>query len=379
MGCVRILADNFVDTDVISNATQSSEQAAFPASNVYNKQRRSKVWRSNGYWEITASNNELVFEETSSVPLTASVAVGNYTSSTSLFAAIKTALEAAGDSTYTVSFDATTGRIKIVSNGSGGGGIFSLLTSDAGSTLAETLGYDTAVDKTGSLTAMADVLRISTGEWLQWDLGISLNPKAFVLIGARNQSIKISPSATIKLQGNETNNWTTPSYETTLEYNDSTMVVVSDTGLHTEALRYWRLLIDDLDNPNGYVEVGSVYLGDTYAPTQGIAQFPFQTSPVDRTVTVFSEGGQTFSDIREKTQEFSLSWAHLTKDECERFISIFEDVGTGVPFFMILDNDSVFSSSRNYYTRFVKFSTEPDFQLVRPNSYSGVFRLREEL
>lgn len=378
--CFLWLTDNFIDTGVVSNALVSSEQAAFPALNIYNKQRRSKVWRSNGYWEILSGDNTIVFQETTAVDLTATVAAGEYNSSTAFFAAVKAALEAAGASTYTVSADAITGKIKIVSDGAGGGGILTLRWTHANSAdMAAIMGFDTASDQIGFLTYYADELKINTSEWVKWDFGISTNPKALVLIGQRNMPIKITPNAVIKLQGNETDIWTSPSYETTLVYNDQAMTVFDDAGLHTEALRYWRLLILDQSNANGYVEIGSAYLGDIYMPTRGSPQFPLAIGEVDRSENVFSEGGQTYADIKEKTQVFSVDYKLLTKEEREMLSAIFDKVGKSVPFFVAIDNNSMFSTVPQLMVRFVKFEEEPTSTLETPNNYSFNVKLREEL
>lgn len=377
----RILDENLLSLSIVSNATVSSEQAAFPVSNLYNAARRSKVWRSNGYWEITADNNELTFRETLAVDLVATVAVGNYTSNTALFAAIKTALEDAGASTYTVSVQAGTNKLSIVSNGGGGGGIFQLIWTSS-TDLAQVLGYDHTTNDTGSLTYIADYLRIGTGEWIKWDFGISTNPEAFCLIGKRNEPIAISPSAVIKLQANETDVWTSPQYEQILDIDDRVITLfkgVDDEGLHTEALRYWRLLIEDLDNPNGYVEAGSVFLGNFFEPERGAIQIPFDGQYIDRSETVFSEGGQTFSDVKEKAESFSVEWFGLTIAEKEEIDLIFDTFGTNTPFFISIDPNSAMSTSFRYYLRYVKFSAEPGYQLLAPGVFSVRMDLREEL
>lgn len=375
---VRLMNDNFVDTELVSHLTKSSEQAAFPVLNVFNKQRRSKVWRSNGYWVITASNQTIVFQETNAVDLTALVATGTYTSTTSLLAAIKAALEVAGASTYTVSVDTSTLKIKIVSNGAGGGGILSIVWTSS-TAMATLLGYDPLTNDTGSLTYLADVLRIHQDEWIQWDFGMSNNPKAFILIGARNDAIKISPSATLLLQGNETSNWTTPNTSITLTYGDSVISEFNTAGLFNEAMRYARLKITDLDNPLGYVEIGAIYLGDVYESTRGQVQFPFQGSFIDRSETSFSEGGQTFSDIREKSESFSINWFGLTYAEKEVIETLFNEFGTSIPFFISFDPMGNFSSQDNYYVRYVKFESEPNYELVSPNNFQLSMTLREEL
>ncbi len=376
---VRLLYDNFLSANLVSNQTESSEQSAFPVDNVFNFQRRSKVWRSNGYFEITSSNNGIVFRETTAVDLTATVATGNYTSSSSLFTAIKTALEAAGASTYTIAADATTLKTKFTSDGGGGGGIFEIDWTHASSTIASVLGFNTSEEDTGALTYTADELKIHTNEWIKWDFGISTLPKAFCLIGARNSPIKITPSATIKLQGNETDEWSSPSTDLTLTYYDDVIYSISSTGLWSEALRYARLYIEDTDNTAGYVEIGSLFLGDYFQATRGAVQFPFASQYVDRSITTFSEGGQSFSDIRDKAEIFTITWYGLTVAEKEEIDTMWLDQGTSNPFFVQFDPDTAFSSAGNNLIRYVKFREPPSYELVSPTNYSCQMVLREEI
>lgn len=377
---IKIMSTNLVDLDVVSNDFVSSEQASFPVTNVYNKQRRSKVWRSNGYWEILSPDNVIIFRESVGVDLTATVAVGQYVSTTAFLTAVKTALELVGASTYTVVTDTVTGKIKITSDGAGGGGIFQLMwTNVLSQGLANIMGFDITADQTGALTYLAGELHISTGEWIKWDFGISSNPTTFIMIGPRNKPLKITPGATITLQGNETDVWSAPSYETVLTYDDSVISKFTDAGLHTEALRYWRILIEDIFNPLGYVEVGSIYLGNHYSTTRGAVQFPLQSNQIDRSDTIFSEGGQTFSDIREKSQELVMSWFGLTKQELEALVAIFDEFGTSVPLFVSLDPDLVYSTALNKFVLYVKFSSPIQYNLVTPNNFSMQMTVREEL
>jgi hypothetical protein len=384
MSCFLILDNNYVDSEKLANGYVSSANPSFPITNVYNKQRRSKVWRSAGYFNVTSSNNQIIFRETSAGPnLTATITEDEYTSIALMCTAIKTALEAVGDSTYTVTNSSSTNfKFRIVSNGSGGDGVFKLMCTDAGFTASELLGFDDSEDLTGALTYNADILTISTGptgeEWIKWDLGISSLPSAFIMIGSRNRAIKISPSAVIKLQGNETDEWSAPSFEETLTYDDSVIYALSLTTLHTEALRYWRVLIED-QNPLGYVEVGSVFLGTYFSPERGRAQFPLESRHIDKTEILISEGGQEYTDIREKTQEYSVKWSALTDEDKEYFENFFDQVGTGIPFFLAMDPESMFYSSANKSIKFVKFQSEPTWTLIAPNYYEMTMRFKEQL
>ncbi|RLC38719.1 hypothetical protein DRH27_01570 [Candidatus Falkowbacteria bacterium] len=374
-----LMKTNFLAADVVSNATVSSEQSAFLAENLYNAQRRSKVWRSDGYWEITTGNNVLTFQETSGVDLTAALTVGTYASSDLLIAEIKSKMDGAvaAASTYTIVQEADTFRFKFTSNGVGGTGLFTLRWS-LNTTLAAQMGFDTP-DDTGALTYTADTLRLATEEWIKWDMGISTNPQAFIMIGPRNEPLKIAPSSVLKLQANETDAWSSPSYETTLTYNGRAIIEIDTAGLHTEALRYWRLEIDDLNNPQGFVELGACFLGDYFEGTRGKPQFPFRGGYVDRSPSVTSEGGQVFSDIREKTEKFQLEWFGLTVAEKEDLDTFFDDFGVSQPFFIVFDSETAFSSSSNYYVRYCKFSGAPNYQLVSPGNYQMSMELLEQL
>jgi len=373
------MSTNYLDLDLISNLSVSSEQAAFPVVNALNLNRRSKVWRSNGFWNITSSNNIIIFRETVAVDKTATITVGTYASSTALYTAIKAALEVNGDSTYTVTSDTTTLKVKIVSNGAGGGGIFQIAWPT--SSMAEILGFSTTEEDTGALTYVADELRISTGEFIQFDFGISTLPTAFILIGPRNRPIRITPSATIKLQGNETSVWTPGSVNTeiTLDYDSSVIASISSTGLWPEALRYARLSIEDLSNPEGFVEVGALFLGIFFESTRGQVQYPLQSQYEDNSRVSFSEGGQTFSDIREKSETFSIGWSGLTVAEKEEIDDVWDTLGIANPFFVQFDPSLVFSSAASKMIRYVKFVRPPAYRLISPGNYEATMELREEL
>lgn len=376
--CYRIYRRNFIDLDKISAQTASSAQANFPITNINEKQRRSKVWRSNGFFDVTSSNNTLIFEETAATPLTATIAVAEYTSIAAMSSAIDAALTAAGASNYTVLNDSTTNfKFRITSDGAGGGGILNLLMANASNTCEDLLGFD-SVDLSGALTYDSDFLRINSNESILWDMGISTNPQGFALIGPRNRPLGVSIDSTIKLQANITNNFSSPAFETTLTYNSKALLVENEDGLADQNYRYWRLLFDD-QNSNGFVEVGSVLLGNFIDPARGRAQFPFESSYTDRSTTIFAEGGESFSDIREHSQNFSIRWLGLQKEDTDELDLLFENFQTAIPFFVSMDADAVFTTSSNRNLRFVKFSSPPSYRLLSPNNFAYTMNFREEL
>jgi len=378
--CLRWYTENFISTDVINALTASSEVTNFPKENAIDELQRTKLWRTEGFFKIVSGSNTIVFEETAATPLTATVAAAEYSSSTAFLAAIKAALEAAGGSTYTVTASTSTGKINIASDGAGGGGILTLIWTDAGSaSMADIMGFDTAADQTGALSYAADILKLTTGEFLVFDLGMSDNPKAFALIGPRNTPLNIGTDAVVTLEGHEFNEFSSPSFSQVLTLNSKVLSTSDDTGLHTEALRYWRLSIDDPSNPNLFTELGFVYLGNIFTMDRGAGQFPLSTTHNDRSVTVTSEGGETFTDIRQKHDIIPLLIRFMTKEEREDMKFIFDKFGKATPFFVELDADLAFTTSREEGLVFVKMENSPTDILETPNNFGVRVSLREEL
>jgi len=129
-------------------------------------------------------NDKIDFEETAAVELTATLNSGQYTS-TELETEIKTRLDLAGASTYTVAYDTGTNKFTITSDGTGGGNIFNLLWltgTNTALTAGEIIGYDITSDNTGSLAYLADYSPItflwtggeSIGETLGYDISSNI-------------------------------------------------------------------------------------------------------------------------------------------------------------------------------------------------------------
>ena len=376
MSCFLVLDKNLIDPETVASYSTSSEQSAYPIENAIDLEKRRRVWRSNGYWNVETGENTIVFRETVGVDLTATITVDEYTSDSTFRAAIKSALDAAGDSTYTVSRDSTN-RLQITSNGLGGGGIFQLMwTSETD--FGDLIGFDTSANDTGALTYTADLVRIHSLEWVKWDFGFPTEPQAFIAVADRNRGMKISPNAVVRLKGNLVDEWTSPLVNLTLTVRDRIMGVIESDGLGTPC-RYWRLEILDPDNALGYVEIGSMFFGNSAVITRGAPVFPLQTDDIDFSEVVYSEGGQTISGRRSQTESFQLNWEGLNKASVEELIGVWEYYGTSATFIIAMDTEGAFSTDEFLWTRLVRFNAPPSKILVRPNNWSMTWRLREEL
>jgi hypothetical protein len=382
MSCSQFLAFNYADESVIAELTASSAAIGFPVSNLVGSTRRTKVWRSGGYFNIEAGKNLIVFEETAATPLTATVVADEYESFDDLAAAIKTALEAVGSSTYTVTQDPVTLKAFIESDGTGGGGIFNILWTFEPD-LGQTLGFDTTSNDTGSLEYLADSLRISTGEFFLFDFGMGLNPDAIVVSWRQDELNTLLETAILNVKANHTNNFATVIYEENTAKTDYGFLIrkqnATDQGIAPSPLRFWKLTIEDLDNTTGFIELGSIFIGDFIGFTRGAIQFPFSASWDDGTLKTQTDGGQVFNQQRYMTRTFTAEFFALTKEEKAAFDEFFYEVRTGKPFYFLVDPNQVIETSVEKSLYYCRFASTPSWKLERPGVFSLSCQLREDI
>lgn len=375
---VKICYPNYLDSERYSSLTASSANASYPVTNLEGTKRRSKVWQSAGYFLVTSANKVIRFRDASGgADKDATIVEGAYTSIAALITAIDTAFEAVGLANYTVTHT-TDKKFKIESDLSGGATHFELRGADAAFTARDMLGFS-ASNQSGASSYEAVEVRCHTEEFITIDLGSAFNPKAFALFGPRNEPIRISQTATIKLQGNATDTWASPAYDATLTWNEFAIWKFGATGIHSGGLRYWRISISDRTNARGYVEISSLFLGDILSITTGCPQFPLSVTEIDLTQSERAISGGNFSSVYGKTSEVTLEWQFLTKTEMEAIRDMFTEVGIGFPFVVALDPNEAYSSDLERWVLQVKFQDAPSFALDRPNQFSTEWLLAEEV
>ena len=154
MSCFRIFANNYADSEVYANLITSSELTAFPSTNLLAKKRRSKVWRSGGYFLVVSGSNTISFKDVSGgSTLVATVTAGEYATAALFMTAVDTALEAAGVANYTVTQNSSL-KFVITSDLSGGATHFEILWASS-TAMASLLGFDSSASDTGASTYTA--------------------------------------------------------------------------------------------------------------------------------------------------------------------------------------------------------------------------------
>lgn len=378
MSCVLVIDSNLIDERV--SFAYSSQLTAYPASNALDVNRRRKVWRSAGFWKIETGSNTLVIRDAvAGADLTATVAIGTYATDALFFAALKTALEAVSDSTFTITRDATTNAIKITAVLAGAASAFLIRGAAAGSAnFAPIIGF-ALTNISGALFYIADVVKIHTSEFLQFDFGFPVSPTAVLGFADKNRTLRISLDAVITLKGNLTNDFTTPLVSEVLTVADYAIGLADPLGIGGTACRHWQVEIIDPSNAFGYVELGALIIGTHAVLTRGSADFPLDADDTDLSQQEFSEGGQLVTSKRAQTQSIDIFWNGLDGASLEILAGIFETYGTHSVFAVILDGEDAFSTEILLWSKLVRMAGAPRKKLVSSNNWQVNWNLREDL
>jgi len=149
-------------------------------------------------------------------------------------------------------------------------------------------------------------------------------------------SHNITASATvIKIQGNATDSWGSPSVSETITYDAGVMHKRFTGGSY----RYWRIQIIDATNTDGYIEIGRAWIG-TYYTTPGIA--PTVTSSLlTATVKTRSTGGQSYGDKRHTYYKFITNFPAVTYTQKASLETMFISLDHSTPFFIYFDSEGI--------------------------------------
>lgn len=342
----RILDRNFTQVSNV-NISATSEDASFPASNV-GKPHRTDVWRSAGYFEITASNNKLDFKETSGgSEVTATIPVGNYSVSL-LEETIKLAMDSISGvgATYTVSYDADTGLWSIATDLAFLSLLWNTGTNTANS-IGAILGFGTDADDTGSTSYTAPAIALHTVERFILDIVSTNEPIDSVALVFPPSGHKLTDQATITLKGNHSNSWSSPAVSQSLTI-DEEVGVATHFFTTDQAYRYWCIEISDPENPNLYVELSKVIIAKATnlgkAPSVG-----FVYSVSDRTKEDATDYGQRYHDILPNFQRLSFNFSLLTFDQFETLVNIYNRVGTVLPIAMAFDTTEALYDAQRFF------------------------------
>lgn len=375
---IRFMDNNYNDaeaTNVI--ATKSSESASFPASNARDP-KRSRVWKPAGHFEITSANNKIYIFD--GADKTATLTLGHYTTGALLATEVATQLNAVSSNwscvynaspiagTFKFRINRTTGASRVLR--------FSQTTTAAW----DTLGFTQSLDSP-AFPWVADEPRNHTDEWYQIDTVNPMEVTFVAAIGPIDEDFSVSSSATIQVQANNIDLWSSPPLSVTLDRSDRGAFKFLDHLAEADRIyRYWRFRFIDRTNPIGpsSFKIGNLYFGDYLTLATTNVSRGFSKRSVDPSNRGFSESGVTYTNRRPKYREFSsLDIQNIPGDEHRSIEQLFFDLGVGENFYVSLDPTLGVSSSLDELTFYALFDNAPTFSHLFKDYYRIGFELRE--
>jgi hypothetical protein len=181
-------------------------------------------------------------------------------------------------------------------------------------------------------------------EWVKLDLGSAKDVDSFAMLFPA-AGHKFSASPTLKLQGNATDSWATPSVDITLSV-DATYGIVTHFFSSTQTYRWWRVTLADASSTYAYVEIGKIVLAKATQLTQ-LPQLGFTESVSDPSLIDVTPYGQVYADVYPKRRAVKFSYEYITQADYQSLVTLYRTLGTTTPITVALDADaSMFDKDR---------------------------------
>jgi len=339
MANIIFLYEDFFKTATL---TATSEATYFPKENVQNRDHK-KRWRSNfgegsgwGNFEIAASvNDRLDFKDSTSTVRAASLTPAVYTADT-LFAHLKTQMEAVCSDTFTWAY-LESGSDKNKFKVTIGSGTFELLTNSGANknrSVFPTIGYSDTADKTGASNYTADYVRIHTSEALKGNLGASKG-----IYGCIIRGLNIQTGGTLKAIFSS-NNWSSIAETIALDKNTKYAIKLWGTAKNYQ---YAGALIEDIDNPAGFVDQGVVSFLSKFQPE---INFLNETAIKPEDPSLIFENEEGTEDTQQLPRYRTKPYVFMVKGSTQKgyFEAMEEAVGTSKYLYIVEDPDSALAT-----------------------------------
>lgn len=334
--CGRLLWENFAISD-LTDISVSSEQLQFPKTFLRDP-LRSKRWRTELGWNIDSELNEkLDFTEGVSGAAVAILTLGNFATGALLAAEITTQMNAvATDNTYLVTYSGATNKFTIAR--ATGVATIDLNWStgpSAAFSIGKDIGFDTSADDTGLTTYVGDFAVFGSRSWVKFDFGTVVTRDVRALIAFDGNFVA---TTVITVEANATDDFSSPTFSVTLALDtleEDFVKAIAFISLTT--LRFWRFVIDDARNPDGFTAMGVPYVGEYQEPPNGYAA-AFTKDRLELTSVAFAEEGANFQHVRNTAFRYPLNWLGIPiGPDKDKFDEMAKTVKIGRPFFMAFE------------------------------------------
>lgn len=174
----------------------------------------------------------------------------------------------------------------------------------------------------------------------------------------------LSAGATLKLQGNDTNVWTAPTFDQTIAITDD-IILLSFASVD---YNYWSVYIDDASNPDGYIQIGLITLG-TYLQMPGMA--PDQTlENASQTTQKISQTRQVYGADADTYRAFDVNFNHLTQSQRLLITTMYNAVKNITPVVLL-----IWSNDLTYETQIYAVITSKSLKWKRQDNHNFPWKL----
>lgn len=238
----------------------------------------------------------------------------------------------------------------------------------------------------------------SAGVTFTIDLGSAKSVGIFA-IAAHN----FSETSTVKLEGDDSSSFASVNYDSgaispypsgaipqeLLEWEDDNfwLGTISEEAIAgyrapfilviptKPVLRYWRVTITDSSNPDGYTQMGRVFIGDAWTAEYNYS-FGASLKFSDPTVVMESLGGEEYFDVRKNPREHEFTLQFLSETEAyARVIDMQRYAGVSGEVLVVPNSDDTSNGfRRNFLGRMVDLG---GFSDVNYDQRSAVLRIKE--
>ena len=183
----------------------------------------------------------------------------------------------------------------------------------------------------------------------------------------------LTSSATISLQANSADSWTSPPFSASLDWHPSIIIEL----FNQVSYRYWRLAVADSANPDGYLQIGRLWLGDCFQPARDFDK-DFSIRRVDPSEVSYGDSGSRTVSDRTPYRVASIRFSSTA--EKDAFDQLIAAVGAGKDFIAALDPDGlVWSDGLHDYTLYCHLESAPEWGHRVNDRWSLAMRLRETI
>lgn len=163
------------------------------------------------------------------------------------------------------------------------------------------------------------------------DLESALDVDTVCIIGHN-----FSEDATVTIQANSSDAWGAPPVDEEVDWKEGIIVLELSAA---ETYRYWRVLIEDPTNEDGYVEFGVLKLGVAYV----VEEFPdsdLEEQVIDPSIRRFSKTHQLYANVYPKYRLYSIGMGTIAETTRQSLLTLFDTAGQTTPMVLFLDENN---------------------------------------